>query len=157
MTLRFHHRGFCSLSACLQHADMSTALPSMVCVSEYERECVLYTRVCSQSHLAHDASRKWKVEFMNIDRLASLWVSRCRSVQLGSRDWCPVTLLSQWGEKGCQCYINLQQKSHKGGQRKKIYNFFFWLICCHFFVLSSKQSFWKIESVYLCLVEKSPR
>lgn len=39
-------------------------------VSDYER-----MRVCSQSRLAHGASRMRKVEFMNIDRLASLWVS----------------------------------------------------------------------------------
>lgn len=130
-TLRFHRRGFCSLSVCPQRTDMATALPTnracmCVCVSA----CVcLYQGVsaCASPSsvpisLAHGASRMRKVEFMNIDCLASQWVSlREPQCCAGGAEIDTLSLCCCSVEKrGCHCYRNLQQQSHREGKGRNI-------------------------------------
>lgn len=87
----------------------------------------------------------------------------CHGVQLGSRDWCLVSLLSQWGEKGCQWHINLQQKGHKGARGRKI-DICYWLICCHICsqvcntneVAPQQVQLWKIGHKVTCFLSYKP-
>lgn len=127
-TLRFHRGGLSSLSACPQRSDMATALPTnRVCVRVRARvrtEAGAHARPPSSLpvSLARGASRTRKVEFMNIDRLASQWVS------LGEPQCCAggaeidaLSLCCRGEEKGgCHCYRNLQPQSHSEGKGRNI-------------------------------------
>lgn len=123
-TLRFHRGGFSSLSACPQRSDMATALPTssvFLCVCTRARAHARPPSSVPVS-LAHGASRMRKVEFMNIDRLESQWVSlREPQCCAGGAEIDALSLCCRGEEKrGCHCYRNLQQQSHSEGKGRNI-------------------------------------
>lgn len=136
-TLRFHHRGFCSLPpACSTHVNC-IALPShwcdkcvSNCVHTYKSVCMCVLCVLYIPSLLW-CQQEVKGRIYSEYRSSGISVGvLCRGVQLGRRDWCLVCLLLQRGEKGCQWYINLHQKGHNGGSRRNI-DICYWLNCCH--------------------------